>query len=67
MEGREEDKCLLVGDEDLERGNEVSKRDAPVAEPLLEVFGIVDEDDEVVLLALVVDLGLGSFAASHFV
>lgn len=42
------------------------QRDGLVAvRPLLECVNVVDEDEVVVLVALVVDLGLGGFAASH--
>lgn len=50
--------------EDLEGRNEVSKRNALVALPLLVGLNIIDEDDEVVA-ALVMDLGLLSLSASH--
>ena len=56
---------LLVGGVDSECRNEVSHGDAGVLLPLLEVLGIVNEDEEIVLLALEVDLGLSSFSASH--
>lgn len=55
---------LLVGDEDLPSADDLSKRYALVALPLLDSIGTVDEDDKIVLLALVVDLGLSS-VASH--
>lgn len=53
-----------MSNEDLERGDEVSEGDALVSLPLLVGLNIIDEDDEVVA-ALVVDLGLLSLAASH--
>ena len=56
---------LLVRNEDLEGADDLGERDALVALPLLEGLCVVDEDDEVVLLALEVDLGLLCFAASH--
>jgi hypothetical protein len=55
---------LSVCAEDLERGDEVSQRDALVGLPLLVGLDIVDEDDKVIA-ALEVDLGLLSLAASH--
>jgi hypothetical protein len=55
---------LLVCQEDLEGRNEVSKRNALVALPLLVGLNIINEDDEVVA-ALVVDLSLLSLATSH--
>jgi hypothetical protein len=57
---------LLVGLEDLEGRDEVREGNAAVREPLLVGFGVVNEDDEVVLGALVVHLGLGSLALRHF-
>ncbi len=54
-----------MGEEDPEGGDKLGQRDALVALPLLERLGVVNEDDEVVKLALVVDLGLGGFAAGH--
>jgi hypothetical protein len=56
---------LLVGDEDLEAADNLCKRDARVLFPVLDGLGAVDEDDEILGLALVVDLGLGSITASH--
>ncbi len=51
--------------EDVERGDELSHGDALVGLPLLEGLNIVEEDKEVVRLALVVDLGLLGAPASH--
>lgn len=51
--------------EDLEGGNEVSHGNGFVVLPLLVGLDVVDEDDEVVFLALVVDLDLGGFSFSH--
>lgn len=48
--------------EDLEGRDEVSQRDRLVTLPLLVGLNIVDEDDEIVLSALVVDLDLLSCA-----
>jgi hypothetical protein len=56
---------LLVCDEDLECRDEVCHRDGLVLLPLLEGADVVDKDDEVVLLALEVNLGLGSLSLSH--
>jgi hypothetical protein len=56
---------LLVRNEDLERTNELRERDTLILLPLLESLSIVDEDDEVVFLALVVDLGVLCFSPSH--
>ncbi len=56
---------LLVSDEDLECAYDLSERDALVGLPVLAGFCIIDEDDEVLILALVVDLGLLCFASGH--
>ena len=56
---------LLVGDEDLERADDLSERDALVGLPVLGRLRIVDEDDEVLVLALVVDHGLLCSASGH--
>jgi hypothetical protein len=56
---------ILVRNEDLERSNEIGQRRALVTLPLVQLGDIVNEDDEVVLLALEVDLGLVCFSASH--
>lgn len=56
---------LLVGDEDLEGGDEVSHGDRLVGLPLIEGLHVVNKDEEVVFLALVVSLVLDSLAASH--
>lgn len=53
---------LLVCHEDLECGDEVSKRDRLVSLPLLVGLEVVDEDEVVVVGALVVDLDLSSGA-----
>lgn len=57
---------LLVRDEDLERGDEVRHGDGLVALPLLIKLRILNEDEEIVGLALVVDLELLSLATNHF-
>ena len=51
--------------EDLECGDEVSQGDGLVALPVLVGLKVIDEDDEVVLGALVVNLDLLS-SALHF-
>jgi hypothetical protein len=52
-----------VGDEDLEAVDDLSERHALVLLPLLNGFGALDEDNEVLALALVVALGLGGVSA----
>lgn len=56
---------ILVGDEDLESADDLSKRNRFVGLPLLCRLHILNEDDEVLVLALVVDLGLWYFSTSH--
>lgn len=54
-----------MGDEDLERADDLGQGDAFVRLPVLYGLDIVDEDDKVLRVALVVDLGLLSFTAGH--
>jgi hypothetical protein len=56
---------LLVCNKDLESRNKVSEGNRLVTLPLLEIGCVVNEDDEVVLLALEVDLGLRSLSSGH--
>lgn len=56
---------VLVGDQDLKAADNLGERNAGVLLPLLDSFCAVNEDDEVLGLALVVDLGLLSVATSH--
>ena len=56
---------LLVSDEDLERADDLSERDALVGLPVLSCLYVVDKDDEVLVLALVVDHGLLCSASGH--
>lgn len=49
---------LLVCNEDLEGSNDLSERDALVCLPVVCSLNILNEDDEVLVLALVVNLGL---------
>lgn len=44
----------------------MSQGNGLIALPLLVQLGVFDEDEEVVVGALVVDLGLLSLAANHF-
>lgn len=57
---------LLVRREDLEGGDKVCKGKAIVSLPLLVGVEIINKDNKVVLVALVVDLCLNGFSASHF-
>lgn len=54
-----------MGDEDLEAINDLGERDSLVTLPVADCLGALGEDDIVVLLALVVNLGLGSVSTSH--
>jgi len=56
---------MLSSDEDLECTDELYQRNGLVPKPLLCSLYIVNHDNEVILLALEVALGLGSFSASH--
>jgi hypothetical protein len=56
---------ILVSNENLERADNLCQRNGLIGLPLLCSFCVVNEDDEVVVLSLVVDLGLGCFAFSH--
>jgi len=56
---------LLVGDKDLESADNLCQWDGLVGLPALCSLCIVNEDDEVVLLALEVDLDLVCFSTSH--
>lgn len=57
---------LLAGCENLESRDEVCHRNRLVVQPLLVGFVVINEDDEVLGAALVVDLDLGSLAFRHF-
>jgi hypothetical protein len=65
MRGKKRHHNLLSSDEDLEGADDLCQRDSLVCNPLFCRLCVVDEDNEVVLLALVVDLDLGCFTASH--
>jgi hypothetical protein len=54
-----------VGDEDFERADDLRQRDALVRLPVLCSLCIVNKDEEILVLALEVDLDLVCFAASH--
>ena len=56
---------LLVGDHDLEGARDLSQRYARVLLPRFEVVFGVDEDNEVFILAFVVDLGDIDVSARH--
>jgi hypothetical protein len=54
-----------VGDEDLERADDLGEWDGLVGLPVPSRLCVVDEDDKVFVLALVVDLSLLTFASGH--
>ena len=54
-----------MGNEDLECTDDLSKRDGLVSLPVVCSLNIINEDNEVVCLALEVDLGLFS-SLCHF-
>lgn len=54
---------LLVRDEDLEAADDLGEGHALVLLPVVDGLDAVGEDDKVVLVALVVDLDLGSVSA----
>jgi hypothetical protein len=54
---------LLVGDKDLEAVNDLGERDSLVLLPVLNGLSTLGEDNEVVVVALVVDSDLGSVSA----
>jgi len=57
--------AMLVGHEYLPAADDLGEGDSLVALPLLDVLGAVDEDDEVILLALIVDFGLAGVSTRH--
>jgi len=57
--------CLLVSEHDLERVHNLSQRNGMVGLPRLQVFGGFDEDDKVIGLASVKNLGNGTASSSH--
>jgi hypothetical protein len=56
---------LLVRNKDLEGTNDLCQWGALIRLPLLESLHVVDKDNEVVFLALEVDLGLLCFSSRH--
>lgn len=55
-----------MGAEDVESVHNVDQRSRGIFAILLDSSSRFRHDDEVVVLALVANLGNGSFAASHF-
>ena len=60
-----EKRSLLVREENLKAADKVRHGHRLVRLPVLKRLHIVNKDDKVVVLALVVDLVLGGFSASH--
>ena len=56
---------LLVSNEDLVGRDKMGHRNGLVVLPFLESLNVVDENEEVLVVALVVDLGCGSCALDH--
>ena len=56
---------VLMCHEDLEARYNLSQRDGTVIFPFLHGFNIIDHNNKVFLLALVMDLGLGSVSTRH--
>lgn len=54
-----------MGNKDLEAAYYLGKRDGAVAFPFLYRPGIVNENDEIIVLSLVVDLALRSVSTRH--
>lgn len=55
----------MITYEDLEAVDNLSQRDRLVVPPLLDSCGTLDEDDEVVVCAFVMDLGQVVVAGDH--
>jgi hypothetical protein len=56
---------VLVCEHDLEGVDDLSQGNARILLPVLNILNGVGEDDEVIGVALVVDLGDGSVSARH--
>ena len=52
-------------DKDLKAIDDLCERDASIALPVLEVFRRLNEHDEIILLALVVDFGHVCLSGRH--
>lgn len=55
-----------MSDKNLPAVHHIRKWDAAVALPLLQDLDVIDEDDKVLRLALVEDLGGSVVSAGHF-
>jgi len=56
---------MLSGDEDLEGANNLCERDGLICLPVFGCLSIIDEDNEVIFLALEVALGGVCFSLDH--
>ena len=61
----ENERIVLVGHEDLEPADYLGQRNRPVLAPVLYRLNVIDHDNEVLLFALVVDLGLRAVSTRH--
>lgn len=52
---------------DLEPAHDLREGNTAIFLPILYGLDVIDEDNEIVFLAFVVDFGLGCIAAGHFV
>jgi hypothetical protein len=64
LEGGREDK-VLVGHKDLKAIYDLHQRDRSILFPVFDGFAAVGVDNEVLVLALVVDLALGAGSTGH--
>lgn len=65
MAGKGHEGDVLVCDEDLDGADKVCQRNTLIRLPLLVRIDVVNEDNEVVGVALEMDLALDGAAASH--
>ena len=56
---------VLVCDEYLEPTYDLCQRNCPVIDPVFKGLGIINKDDEVFVLALIVNLGLSGVSSRH--
>lgn len=54
-----------MGQEHFEGANHIHEGNASVTLPLLKLLGALDKDNKVLVFALVVHLGCGSFSSGH--
>lgn len=54
-----------MGDENLEAADDLGEWNGTIALPRLNGLAAINEDHKVVVLAVVMDLGLGSVSTSH--